>query len=92
MHLHRNELKKGSDPKQQSHTERKLPNLHDRVLEATENLNDQCIIGRGANGIVYKAVVYRRVCAIKNVQFGWNKQKWLSIMHGKIEVLRMIRH
>jgi len=91
-YLRRNELKKGSDPKQQSHTERKLPDLHDRVLEATENLNDQYIIGRGAHGIVYKAIVYRRVCAIKKVQYGWNKQKWLSIMRSEIEVLRMIRH
>ena len=92
MHLHKNELKKAFDPKQQSHTERKLPDLHDRVLEATENLNDQYIIGRGAHGFVYKAIVYRRVCAIKKVQYGWNKQKWPSIMRGEIEVLRMIRH
>jgi hypothetical protein len=73
-------------------TEMKLPDVHDRVLEATENLNGQYIIGRGAHGIVYKAIVYRRVCAVKKVEFGRNKQKWLSIMHNEIKVLRMLRH
>ncbi|PNX80839.1 receptor-like protein kinase, partial [Trifolium pratense] len=91
-YLHRNETKRASYPKQQSPTEMKLPDLHDRVLEATDNLNGQYIIGRGAHGIVYKAIVYRRVCAVKKIEFGWNKQKWLSIMHNEIKVLRMLRH
>ncbi|CAJ2653758.1 unnamed protein product [Trifolium pratense] len=91
-YLHRNEMKRASYPKQQSPTEMKLPDLHDRVLEATDNLNGQYIIGRGAHGIVYKAIVYRRVCAVKKIEFGWNKQKWLSIMHNEIKVLRMLRH
>jgi len=72
--------------------ERKLPDLHERVLEATENLNDQCIIGRGAHVIVYKAIICETVCSVKKVEFGWNKQKRLSIMRNEVEVLGMFNH
>jgi len=72
--------------------ERKLPDLHERVLEATENLNDRCIIGRGAHGIVYKAIICETVCAVKKVEFGRNKQKRVSIMRNEVEVLGMFNH
>ena len=43
------------------------------MLEDTENLNDWYIIGRGAHGIVFKAMICQQVCAVKKVEFGWSK-------------------
>jgi len=69
-----------------------LFDYHELVLEATENLNDRYIIGRGAHGIVYKAIINQQACAVKKFEFGLNKQKWRSIMENEIEVLRGLRH
>jgi len=107
MYLHGNELKGASYLEQQSFNkigdepshsnvgtplENELFDYHELVLEATENLNDRYIIGRGAHGIVYKAIINQHACAVKKFEFGLNKQKWRSIMDNEIEVLRGLRH
>jgi tRNA A-37 threonylcarbamoyl transferase component Bud32 len=73
-------------------TEKEMSSLQEQVLEATENLKDEYIIGRGAHGIVYKAIIGQQVCAVKKLEFGRNKQKRLSIMRNEIKVLRIINH
>ncbi|CAJ2653764.1 unnamed protein product [Trifolium pratense] len=50
----------------------KMSSLREQVLEATENLKDEYIIGRGAHGIVYKAIIGQQVCAVKKLEFGRN--------------------
>jgi serine/threonine protein kinase len=62
------------------------------VLEATENLNQRYIIGKGGHGTVYKAMIGQQVFAAKKVEFGRNKQKRLSIIRNEIEVLGMFKH
>ncbi|PNX91818.1 receptor-like protein kinase, partial [Trifolium pratense] len=49
-----------------------MSSLQEQVLEATENLKDEYIIGRGAHGIVYKAIIGQQVCAVKKLEFGRN--------------------
>jgi hypothetical protein len=66
--------------------------LKDVVLEATENLNQRYIIGKGGHGTVYKAMIGQQVFAVKKVEFGRNKQKRLSIIRNEIEVLGMFKH
>jgi len=66
--------------------------LKDVVLQATENLNQCYIIGKGGHGTVYKAIIGQHVFAVKKVEFGWNKKKRLSIMRNEIEVLGMFKH
>ncbi|XP_012568576.1 uncharacterized protein [Cicer arietinum] len=70
----------------------KRPTLKDLVLQATENLNHQFIIGRGAHGIVYKAIIGQQVFAAKKIEFGWKKEKRLSLMCNEIEILGMFKH
>ncbi|AET00008.1 LRR receptor-like kinase [Medicago truncatula] len=96
MYLNRDELKRTSDLNKRISNKRgggrKLPDLHKQVLEATENLNDRYIIGGGAHGIVYKAIICETVCAVKKVEFRRNKQKRLSITRNEVEVLGMFKH
>ncbi|XP_045833546.1 receptor-like protein kinase isoform X2 [Trifolium pratense] len=66
-----------------------LPNL---VLQATENLSDQYIIGRGAHGIVYKALLGQHVFAVKKFEFTRRREKQLRMMQKEIEVLGMYKH
>jgi hypothetical protein len=66
-----------------------LPNL---VLQATENLSDQYIIGRGAHGIVYKALLGQHVFAVKKFEFTRRREKQLRMMSKEIEVLGMYKH
>ncbi|PNX55143.1 receptor-like protein kinase, partial [Trifolium pratense] len=66
-----------------------LPNL---VLQATENLSDRYIIGRGAHGIVYKALLGQHVFAVKKFEFTSRREKQLRMMRKEIEVLGMYKH
>ncbi|XP_045830498.1 receptor-like protein kinase [Trifolium pratense] len=70
----------------------KLRTLKDVVLEATENLNQRYIIGKGGHGTVYKAIIGQQIFAVKKVEFGRNKKKRLSIIRNEIEVLGMFKH
>ncbi|KAI4353775.1 hypothetical protein L6164_002703 [Bauhinia variegata] len=66
--------------------------LMKEVLEATENLDDNYIIGRGAHGVVYKASLDPyRVFAVKKGQYGKNKGKLLSVRR-EIQTIGLIRH
>ncbi|KAK2377462.1 receptor protein kinase [Trifolium repens] len=62
------------------------------VLQATENLSDQYIIGRGAHGIVYKAILGQQVYAVKKFEFRRNRIKQRGMMFKEIEVLGMYKH
>jgi tRNA A-37 threonylcarbamoyl transferase component Bud32 len=66
-----------------------LPNL---VLQATENLSDQYIIGRGAHGIVYKALLGQHVFAVKKFEFTRRREKQLRMMSKEIQVLGKYKH
>jgi tRNA A-37 threonylcarbamoyl transferase component Bud32 len=66
--------------------------LQDLVLQATENLSDQYIIGRGAHGIVYKAIIGQQVYAVKKFEFARNRIKQRTMMCKEIEVLGMYKH
>ncbi|PNX79909.1 receptor-like protein kinase [Trifolium pratense] len=43
-----------------------MSSLQEQVLEATENLKDEYIIGRGAHGIVYKAIIGQQCTETSN--------------------------
>jgi tRNA A-37 threonylcarbamoyl transferase component Bud32 len=86
------EFTNDSDYELKISTEKEMSPLQEQVLEATENLKDEYIIGRGAHGIVYKAIIGQQVCAVKKLEFGRNKQKRLSITRNEIKVLRIIKH
>ncbi|MCI24335.1 receptor-like protein kinase-like, partial [Trifolium medium] len=73
-------------------TGEEMSHIIERVMETTENLNDRYIIGRGAHGVVYKAVIGQLVCAVKKVEFEWNKKKRINIMRNEIEVLEKFKH
>ncbi|KAL4298980.1 hypothetical protein HN51_049697 [Arachis hypogaea] len=73
-------------------TENQSASLHEIVMEATDNLNDQYIIGRGAHGIVYRAQLGYTTFAVKKFAFERNKRKYLHIMRKEIEVLGGIKH
>ncbi|KAI4333524.1 hypothetical protein L6164_018316 [Bauhinia variegata] len=74
-----------------------LPNqvsssLLDKVMKATDNLDDQHIVGRGAHGVVYKAVVGPDdVLAVKKLEFAGDLGPSLS-MTREIETIGRIRH
>jgi hypothetical protein len=86
------EFTNDSDYELKISTEKEMSPLQEQVLEATENLKDEYIIGRGAHGIVYKAIIGQQVCAVKKLEFGRNKQKRLGITRNEIKVLRIIKH
>ncbi|KAF7843144.1 Receptor-like protein kinase [Senna tora] len=66
--------------------------LLNKVMEATANLSDRFIIGRGAHGVVYKAPVDpAQVFAVKKLAFAGNKGKNLSMVR-EIQTLGKIRH
>jgi hypothetical protein len=57
------------------------------VLQATENLSDQYVIG-----IVYKVLLSQHVFAMRNFNFTRNRQKLLLMMCKEIAVLGMHRN
>ncbi|KAF5767035.1 putative protein kinase RLK-Pelle-LRR-XI-1 family [Helianthus annuus] len=60
-----------------------------KALEATENLNDKYIIGRGAHGTVYKACLgHGRVYAVKRLGFGGGQ----TSMKREVETVGKVRH
>ncbi|KAK4269560.1 hypothetical protein QN277_022701 [Acacia crassicarpa] len=64
--------------------------LLNKVMEATANLSDRFIIGRGAHGVVYKASLDSgEVFAVKKLAFSGNKGK---SMDREIQTLGKIRH
>nr|KYP60697.1 Receptor-like protein kinase [Cajanus cajan] len=68
------------------------PSLLSKVMEATENLNDQYIIGKGAQGVVYKAALGPdNILAIKKFVFADDEGK-SSSMTREILTLGKIRH
>jgi serine/threonine protein kinase len=63
-----------------------------KVMKATENLNDEYIIGRGAEGVVYKAAIGPdNILAVKKLVFDEDERKRLSMLR-EIETLSQIRH
>ncbi|XP_057450618.1 receptor-like protein kinase isoform X2 [Lotus japonicus] len=69
-----------------------LSSLLNKVMEATENLNDRYIIGRGAHGVVYKALVGPdKAFAVKKLEFSASKGKNLSMVR-EIQTLGKIKH
>ncbi|XP_058751867.1 receptor-like protein kinase [Vicia villosa] len=66
--------------------------LLNKVMEATSNLSDRYIIGRGAHGVVYKANVSQdKAFAIKKLAFAASKDKNLSMVR-EIQTLGQIKH
>ncbi|KAI9073060.1 hypothetical protein K1719_044980 [Acacia pycnantha] len=61
------------------------------LLEATEHLRDEYIIGEGGQGVVYKAELDIGVFAIKKVKFAKSNRR-KSNMIGEIGMTRKIRH
>ncbi|CAK8535734.1 unnamed protein product [Lathyrus sativus] len=66
--------------------------LLNKVMEATSNLSDRYIIGRGAHGVVYKALVSQdKAFAVKKLAFAASKGKNVSMIR-EIQTLGQIRH
>ncbi|XP_045807065.1 receptor-like protein kinase [Trifolium pratense] len=66
--------------------------LFNKVLKATSNLSDQYIIGRGAHGVVYKALVSQdKAFAVKKLAFAASKGKNMSMIR-EIQTLGQVRH
>jgi len=89
MHLHKSLY---YQPKSYFLNANKINALQDLVLEATENLNDHYIIGRGAHCSVYKVILGQQAFALKKFEFGRNNKRQLSVMFNEIEVLAMFKH
>ncbi|KAK7268446.1 hypothetical protein RIF29_21144 [Crotalaria pallida] len=67
--------------------------LQDQVMKATDNLNDQFIIGIGAHGIVYKAQLSPdQVLAVKKFDFSRKRRKLREIMLRDIETVETFKH
>lgn len=84
----------GRKSKQQVHfTDNGGPSyLLNKVMEATSNLSDRYIIGRGAHGVVYKALVSQdKAFAVKKLAFAASKGKNMSMVR-EIQTLGQIRH
>nr|XP_043636938.1 receptor-like protein kinase isoform X2 [Erigeron canadensis] len=64
-----------------------------KVMEATDDLDDRYIIGRGAHGTVYKASLGRGdgVYAVKKLMFGGSKEGSTSMVR-EIETVGKVRH
>ncbi|BBG99728.1 Leucine-rich repeat receptor-like protein kinase PEPR1 [Prunus dulcis] len=70
----------------------RLSSLLKEVMEATENLNDQYIIGKGAHGTVYKAFLAPdKDYAVKKLVFAGHEGTRSSMVR-EIQTLGTIRH
>ncbi|PHU24789.1 Leucine-rich repeat receptor-like protein kinase PEPR1 [Capsicum chinense] len=66
--------------------------LLNKVLEATENLNDKYVIGRGAHGVVFKAILGPgKVYAVKKLVFVGIKDGSTSMVR-EIQTIGKVRH
>ncbi|KAJ0007822.1 hypothetical protein Pint_30494 [Pistacia integerrima] len=66
--------------------------LLNKVMKATENLNDRYVIGKGAHGVVYKALLGpNKVFALKKLVFGGHKAGRMSMIR-EIETVGKVRH
>nr|AAG52994.1 receptor-like protein kinase INRPK1c [Ipomoea nil] len=66
--------------------------LLNKVLEATENLNDKYVIGKGAHGTIYKATLSPdKVYAVKKLVFTGIKNGSVSMVR-EIETIGKVRH
>ena len=66
--------------------------LFNKIIEATENLNEKYIIGRGSHGTVYKAFLGPdMVYAVKKLEFGGNTGANESMI-SEVQTLGKIRH
>ncbi|KAH6790013.1 PEP1 receptor 1 [Perilla frutescens var. frutescens] len=66
--------------------------LLNQVIEATENLNDKYIVGRGAHGIVYKVTLSpTKVYALKKLSFAGSKGGNRSMVQ-EIQTIGKVRH
>ncbi|KAF6991417.1 hypothetical protein CFC21_008503 [Triticum aestivum] len=61
---------------------------YDELSNATENFADHCEIGRGAFGIVYKAVLNDKVIAVKKLQ----KERFSGQFLNEVSILIALRH
>jgi len=61
---------------------------YDELRSATDNFADHCEIGRGAFGIVYKAVLNDKVIAVKKLQ----KEKFSGQFLNEVSILTALRH
>ncbi|KAI5404403.1 hypothetical protein KIW84_051532 [Lathyrus oleraceus] len=63
-----------------------------KIMEATSNLSDRYIIGRGAHGVVYKALVSQDIAyAVKKLAFAASNGNKLSMV-TEIQTLGQVRH
>lgn len=64
----------------------------EKILLATENLNDRYIIGRGAHGVVYKVNLGpENIVAIKKLEFA-NEEGQSKSMRRELETIGKIKH
>ncbi|GJS00245.1 receptor-like protein kinase [Tanacetum coccineum] len=68
--------------------------LFQKLMEATEDLDDDYIIGRGAHGTVYKASLGPKdgVYAVKKLMFGGSNKEGSTSMVREIETVGKVRH
>ncbi|KAF6138529.1 hypothetical protein GIB67_022563 [Kingdonia uniflora] len=64
---------------------------HNRLMEATEDMNEKFIIGRGAHGTVYKAMLDDQPFAVKKLVFRGQRGTNIS-MHREIQIVGQLRH
>ncbi|KAJ4952014.1 hypothetical protein NE237_028846 [Protea cynaroides] len=66
--------------------------LLSKVMEATDNLNERFIIGRGAHGTVYKVLLApEKLCAVKKFTFAGQKGAHASMIR-EIQTIGKIKH
>ncbi|XP_028772045.1 receptor-like protein kinase [Neltuma alba] len=61
------------------------------LINATENLHDQYVIGVGGHGIVYKAELDFGIFAVKKVEFARSNRRKLNLIK-EVEMTKKIRH
>jgi Leucine-rich repeat (LRR) protein len=62
------------------------------LLNATNNFNEDFILGRGGFGVVYKGTLNGKLVAVKRCDSGTMGTKGLQEFMAEIDVLRKVRH
>ncbi|TVU25588.1 hypothetical protein EJB05_28090 [Eragrostis curvula] len=62
------------------------------LLNATNNFDENCILGRGGFGVVYKGTLNGKLVAVKRCDSGTMGTKGLQEFMAEIDVLRKVRH